>query len=81
MTCAAWRLEPEVGGVVGYDAAALAKPHAGPGHVTIDGEDVPYGPAQAEVHPGLLRVYAGPQRAGQPPTLATAEAVRKAERG
>jgi sphingosine kinase len=46
LACAAWRLEPE----------PLAEGQ--PGHVALDGESVAYGPVQAEVHPGLLTVYA-----------------------
>ena len=47
-TAAAFRLEPEPRG-------ARA---SGRGHVSLDGEDMPYVPIQAEIHPRLLRVYA-----------------------
>jgi diacylglycerol kinase family enzyme len=46
VSCTAWRLEPEPLG------------EGAPGHVALDGEAVAYGPVQAEVHPGLLTVYA-----------------------
>jgi len=50
LTCAAWRLEPEPpppGRAEGDGGFRLA----------LDGEAVPYGPLQAEVHGGLLRVF------------------------
>jgi len=49
-TCSAWRLEPappppgHAAGAGGY-------------HLALDGEALPYGPVQAELHPGLLRVF------------------------
>ena len=45
-TCNAFRLEP--------DMSPTRPPY---GHISLDGEDNDYGPVQAEVHPGLLRVY------------------------
>ena len=63
----AWRLEPEVNGVIGgtttaVTAAAAAAAHKGPGCVALDGERLAYGPVQAEVHEKLLRVYARPPK-------------------
>lgn len=43
----AFRLEPEMNPAVSRR-----------GHVSLDGEDVAYGPVQAELHPRLLRVFA-----------------------
>lgn len=43
----AFRLEPEMNPSVSRR-----------GHVSLDGEDVAYGPVQAELHPRLLRVFA-----------------------
>jgi diacylglycerol kinase family enzyme len=62
-TCSAWRLEPEHRGAprrAGEAAPVHNHRASGVGHVTLDGEDSPYGPVQAEMHRGLLRVY-GPQ--------------------
>lgn len=54
----AWRLEPEIGGVVGGDG-----PHAGPGCIALDGERAPYGPVQGEVRRRALALadYFGPR--------------------
>ena len=49
----AWRLEPEA---------------TNRGNIAIDGEEMPYGAIQAEVHKKLLRVYARPKFALTLPT-------------
>ncbi|RYG55238.1 hypothetical protein EON66_05775 [archaeon] len=51
-TCVAFRLEPA--------------PYAGRGHISLDGEDVPYVPIQAEVHASMCRVF-GPSLHHRPP--------------
>lgn len=62
----AFRLEPERLGTV--PAAAVVSPSGvlkgptgsplmGHGHISLDGEDMPYGPIQAELHTGLLQLY------------------------
>ena len=51
----AWRLEPEVAGVIGGKESIK---HQGPGCIALDGERIPFGPVQAEIHKKLLRVYA-----------------------
>jgi diacylglycerol kinase family enzyme len=55
----AWRLEPEVAGIIGGGGAAAS--HTGPGCIALDGERLPYAPVQAEIHEKLLRVYARPR--------------------
>jgi diacylglycerol kinase family enzyme len=55
LTCAAWRLEPAPPAPGSAEAAAAAR---GEGFkLALDGEQLPYGAVQAEVHAGLLRVY------------------------
>jgi sphingosine kinase len=53
--CVAFRLEPEGGGKTGCCGSD------GKGHISLDGEDVPYAPIQAEIHPGMLTLY-GPSK-------------------
>lgn len=59
LSVVAWRLEPEVAGVIGGTQRTA---HTGPGSVALDGERIPYGPVQAEVHEKLLKVYARPRK-------------------
>lgn len=47
----AFRLEPDAD-----------DPLARYGHITLDGEVLPYGPIQGQVHAGLLRVFGVPSR-------------------
>jgi diacylglycerol kinase family enzyme len=52
--CIAFRLEPNGGGRAGCG-------FGGRGHISLDGEDMPYGPIQAEIHSRLLTLY-GPTK-------------------
>lgn len=56
-TCSAWRLEPEPRKTAHKLVPMTAATGYGQGHVALDGEKVPYGPIQAELHQGLLKMY------------------------
>ena len=52
----AWRLDPEI-----IEGGGGGNAH---GNIAIDGEEMPYGAIQGEVHKKLLRVYARPTSTG-----------------
>jgi hypothetical protein len=54
-TCSAWRLEPDFRKIGGCFVRQYNDPKGN--HIALDGERVEYGPIQAEVHEGLIRVF------------------------
>jgi sphingosine kinase len=54
-TCSAWRLEPDKRKIGGCFKNRFVAPDGN--HIALDGEVVEYGPIQAEVHAGLIRVF------------------------